>query len=82
MKKLRLDLEDLAVQTFATAPAARQKGTVNGRAEADATPRCPPTYTCPTDYDCPEPDTWTYCPPGCVTEVQTDILSQCFPDQC
>jgi hypothetical protein len=63
MKKLRLGLEQLKVQSFATSPLWRRgEGTVHGQAEAE--------------------DTWTNCPPGCVTDIKTDNQSECFPADC
>jgi hypothetical protein len=35
MKKLRLDCEDLRVESFATAPAAAEAGTVHGHAATE-----------------------------------------------
>lgn len=50
MKKLRLSLDDLAVDTFHTAlPGASAQGTVDGRS-ATAKPLCLPTLK--TDLTC------------------------------
>lgn len=54
MKKLKLELDDLQVESFQTARAEPRRGTVRGN--------IPPTWNC-TDYvDC----TWDF---GCETEV-------------
>lgn len=42
MKKLRLDVEDLTVESFATASAAEKRGTVRANA---ATPDCTESCT-------------------------------------
>lgn len=49
MKKLKLALDDLAVETFDTTPAAREKGTVVGEQEPCT---CPTQCTCPTCPTC------------------------------
>jgi hypothetical protein len=43
MKKLRLDVEDLAVESFATADGADERGTVRGH---EATEGCAVTESC------------------------------------
>jgi hypothetical protein len=48
MKKLRLNREDLRVESFPTAPAAEEPGTVNAHAGTLIPPSCP--VTCQT-YD-------------------------------
>jgi hypothetical protein len=41
MKKLRLDAEDLRVESFPTAPAAEDAGTVHANVATLAPPSCP-----------------------------------------
>lgn len=48
MKKLKLALDDLSVETFDTSPARREKGTVMGEQECT----CPTACTCPTCPTC------------------------------
>jgi hypothetical protein len=49
MKKLRLDAEDLRVESFPTAPAAEDAGTVHANVATLAPPSCP-AQVCQT-YD-------------------------------
>ncbi|HEU0298009.1 MAG TPA: hypothetical protein VFR37_01115 [Longimicrobium sp.] len=52
MNKLRLHLEELAVESFDTAPAERKKGTVFGeQCTCQTVCTCPGCPTC--DYTCP-----------------------------
>jgi hypothetical protein len=66
MSKLRLKVDDLAVESFATGDAGELQGTVKGR--MDYTPiqpgACPPyqntdpaSCNCPTEYRCAYPST-------------------------
>ena len=50
MKKLTLDLNALEVQSFATAPAAPNRGTVHGEQQCT----CPTACTCPGCPTCDE----------------------------
>ena len=65
MRKIRLNIEELAVESFNTSEAGMGRGTVEGRdsfASCGGTcePQCPPPpkpatwgtdcYTCPTNY--------------------------------
>ena len=54
MKKLRLNCEELRVESFPTAPAAEEPGTVNGHA---ATPGCAATLV---GNSCPRATCQTY----------------------
>jgi hypothetical protein len=72
MKKLRLDVEGLAVDSFPTAESVREGGTVQGLEVPTppyATCNAVCTYTCTTGASyleayCPPPSTRT----GCVAE--------------
>lgn len=62
MKKLNLKLDDLAVESFDTTPAARpDRGTVQGNDVSDTTCydrhcTCETNgFECETNYNCPEP---------------------------
>jgi hypothetical protein len=70
MKKLRLTLEDLSVESFQTAPHRQRPGTVAGHGFSDTTchqiicdchsngTECQSNYSCPdTACDCPGTDT-------------------------
>ena len=59
MRKLKLDVDALAVETFAAADAAEPAGTVHGNdddAPSRATVCCPPTWQrtcgCPETWNC------------------------------
>lgn len=60
MKKIRIDVDALAVESFATTPEPRrEKGTVRGHASMDE--------TC-LDYSCEGSCDWTFCVPYCTDE--------------
>jgi len=62
MKKIRLELDGLAVETFATGSAgAAGGGTVRGQEFGPTVPSCPSLNLCPTERcptgDCPTSST-------------------------
>lgn len=80
MRKLKLNLEALVVETFGTGHAPAQRGTVYGRAtdrcntnwscEGTCGPRCE-TNTCVETYD-------FYCTPGsCGTSCNLPCVDTC-----
>ena len=63
MKKLKLEIDDLAVESFAPGEGSGSDGgTVHGRELGPTIPSCPSFNLCPTD-DCPTP--------GCPTSDTT-----------
>lgn len=71
MKKLKLDLDGLGVESFATAPEGREVGTVRGAAETDLCSQGP--VTCHPTYDpC---DT-------CATSCAGGPWCDCLPSGC
>lgn len=63
MKKLALEMEDLAVESFATADGGSAGGgTVQGREAGPTIPSCPSLNLCPTEQ-CPTGD----CPTSATT---------------
>lgn len=68
MRKIRLDLEDLCVDSFVTDAADGRRGTVNGNAKAQPTAEegCQPAETTPIS-----------CGTGCL-ECETDIHYSCI----
>jgi hypothetical protein len=75
MRKMKLQLDDLRVESFATAEATTHRGTVRGHdqilpedeAGTDAT--CPPVNTCNQTYCGGYSCEWTKCPgDGCKAE--------------
>ncbi len=74
MKKLRLDLEGLAVESFDTEPASGDRGTVRGHAEYTvfcATPEC----TGPNGTSC----NWSACH-TCAGSCESDVT--CPREEC
>lgn len=72
MKKLRLNVDSIQVQTFASAPQPPARGTVHANATEEynctADPRCTYNRDCYTDrYDCTDNCTngWTCYVIGC-----------------
>lgn len=57
MKKLRLDLDELAVESFDTRGAEKEKGTVVGEQQCSCGGTCYPQATCPQTcaYTCDDP---------------------------
>ncbi|HEX8244662.1 MAG TPA: hypothetical protein VF541_14245 [Longimicrobium sp.] len=71
MKKLKLELDALGVESFATAPASPRAGTVRGAAETDLCSQGP--ATCHPTYDpC---DT-------CATSCAGGPWCDCLPSGC
>ncbi len=74
MRKIKLDLNDLAVEAFATRAPVAGRGTVLGNAKTDAqATECCETYApyvCASANDgCPTAaHAWTYCNPECGTD--------------
>lgn len=82
MKKLSLDLDRLAVESFHTAAIDAAGGTVRGHGVSDTT--CVQIVCdCPTGSgescaDCGEPTALDTCnQPSCYTCVNTCVLAQC-----
>ena len=69
MEKLRLDLDDLAVDSFATVGAREARGTVLGREKTDeydtCAASCDPCATC--DTSCAGGPVCACAPSGCVS---------------
>lgn len=49
MRKMQLKLDELSVESFATATATRGTGTVEAH-QVSGRPACFPTRACPTEY--------------------------------
>jgi hypothetical protein len=70
MRKMRLDVESLAVESFAPAEQAPGRGTVRGHVslyweDCDVSDTCPGNYPCdPTQQSCAG-TCGTTCAPGC-----------------
>lgn len=63
MKKLKLEIDDLTVESFAPGEESGVAGgTVHGREMGPTVPSCPSLNLCPTD-DCPTP----WCPTSATT---------------
>ncbi len=71
MKKLRLDVDSLGVESFATAPAAAAPGTVRGAADTEVCSGGP--VTCHPSYDPCE---------TCATSCAGGPWCDCLPSGC
>ena len=70
MGKLGLQAQDLAIESFGTAPAARERGTVMGR-------EC----TCPTNCTCPaRPTCDVTCNGTCADDLARAVTCCCTRD--
>ena len=63
MKKLKLEVEALTVESFTTASAGEPAGTVQGHA---ATQRCQSVAVCPQSWNCPFTQPVETCQVPCV----------------
>jgi len=65
--KLKLDLDDLVIDSFATTPEVLgDEGTIYGQTTTlSLVLTCGTTHSCETSHD----TCWTKCAPGCVTDV-------------
>ena len=84
MRKFKLELHDLRIDSFTTTPMAREKGTVFGEQECTCPTACtcPPTACscpgCPTcDATCDDTCDWT-CGYTCGTCGATGCELSCF----
>ena len=74
MSKLRLQLDDLQVESFGTTPAEAERGTVLGEQQC----------TCPTACTCPGCDTCdATCPQTCrYTCDDSECIASCVGETC
>ncbi|HEX6751628.1 MAG TPA: hypothetical protein VF092_30320 [Longimicrobium sp.] len=80
MRKLKLDLEALTVESFAVERGSRAgRGTVRGRADATTPTLLVPIVTW-TIYELTREDSDSDV--VCITEVGTNNRSLCFPNDC
>jgi hypothetical protein len=74
MREIKLDLNDLEVESFATVAPLAGRGTVVGNAKTNPeNTECCPTYApyvcVSADDGCPTlAHAWTYCSPECETD--------------
>jgi hypothetical protein len=68
--KLRLNLDQLTVDSFDTAAAAREKGTVFGEEQCTCPSACNTNCTCPGCYTCDHSCNGT-CDESCASYCQT-----------
>ena len=86
MKKLRLDLDELAVESFDTQKDAREKGTVVGE-QCSCGGTCYPEATCPQTcaYTCDDPTCAYTCDDATCAGLTCNYEScggTCFNSRC
>jgi hypothetical protein len=80
MRKLKLELHDLRIDSFTTTPMAREKGTVLGeQCTCDTACSCPGCPTC--DVSCTDPcgscTCWASCNGSCVATCGASCYGTC-----
>ena len=75
MRKLKLDVETLAVQSFQAEERPARRGTVFGGAFTEV------VAVCGTDYACGNPSDWDTCGNTCQTCYEYTCYETC-PDSC